>query len=315
MDGGSSNDDILTGARCSDPIIKNRMRHCPIYMSLPPATKMRAFVRHLRPASKPKQMSTKTQSLITLFDIPTAKGAETWSPNVWRIRMALNYKRLPYQTQWVEYPDIGKVGQEIGAKPTTPNPDGSGTLLWTCPMIIDPNHIDSDGKPTVISDSIVIAKYLDEVYPERKVIPEGTDALYNVWSQFIGQNITGKLASLLVPLCPNVLSERGKEYFITTREKWWGPLDKMCPDREKGWAGVQEGLNKVAAALDANGEGDEKRLRVIPGREWYADFTLIAPLLWASTIVDKKELEALRGWNDGRWGKILDSHAEVLRIE
>ncbi|MBH0005029.1 Hsp70 family protein [Pseudoalteromonas sp. SWYJZ12] len=58
--------------------------------------------------------------------------------------MALNYKRLPYQTQWVEYPDIGKVGQEIGAKPTTPNPDGSGTLLWTCPMIIDPNHLDAD---------------------------------------------------------------------------------------------------------------------------------------------------------------------------
>ncbi|RDB17722.1 Glutathione S-transferase-like protein ustS [Hypsizygus marmoreus] len=244
-------------------------------------------------------MSTESENIITLYDIPTAKGAETWSPNVWRVRMTLNYKRLPYKTQWVEYPDIGKVGQEIGAKPTTPNPDGSGTLLWTCPMLVDPTHLDASGKPTVLSDSLVIVKYLDAVYPERKVIEDGTDALHAAWAAFIWQNLTGKIVNLVVPLCPNILSERSREYFVATREKWWGPLADMCPDRVKVWAEVQNGLDKIATALNAN------------------DFTLVAPLFWVSSIVGKDELDALESWNGGRWRKIMDLHqaSGVLKIQ
>ncbi|KAG6906656.1 hypothetical protein DXG01_012713 [Tephrocybe rancida] len=260
-------------------------------------------------------MSPKAQIAVVLYDIVTAKGNECWSPNVWRIRMALNYKKIPYRTEWVEYPDIGKVGQEIGAKPTTPNPDGSGVLLWTCPMLIDPNNVDSDGKATVLSDSPVIIKYLEEIYPEIKAIPEGTAALHDVWLPFIGQNITMKIASLVVPGCPAILSPRGKEYFVTTREKWWGPLNQMCPDRPKAWKGVQEGLDKVAKALDANGEGQGDNLRVIPGKVAYADFALVAPLLWAKSILDEGEFNTLTGWNGGRWGKVLELNADVLRVD
>jgi glutathione S-transferase len=229
--------------------------------------------------------------------------------------MVLNHKRIPYKTEWVEYPDIGKVGKEIGAKPTTPNPDGTGSMLWTCPMIIDPNHLDSQGKQTVLSDSIVIAKYLDDKYPDRQVIPEGTDAFHNVWLSFVGQNVNGKLANLLVPECPAALGPRGKEYFTTTREKWWGPLSQMCPDREKAWKAVEEGLSKVAAALDANGESEERNLRVIPGRECYADFAILAPIQWVVAIATKEEIDRLKGWNGGRWGKLLELHAELFRVD
>ncbi|KAG6873392.1 hypothetical protein C0995_016202 [Termitomyces sp. Mi166 len=262
-------------------------------------------------------MTTIAKNPVVLYDIVNTKGNECWSPNVWRIRIALNYKQIPYRTKWVEYPDIGKVGKEIGARPTTPSPDGSGVMLWTCPMIIDPNHLDAEGKPTVVADSQVIIKYLDEVYPEIKAIPDGTAALHNVWLSFIGQNITGKLANLCVPLCPNILPPRSREYFVTTREKWWGPLDKMCPDRPMAWKEVHAGLNKVAGALDANRKRNEAHLHVIPGKLSYADFALVAPLLWAKSIISDKEFDALKGWNEGRWGKILDEfqNAGLLRVD
>ncbi|RDB17692.1 Glutathione S-transferase-like protein ustS [Hypsizygus marmoreus] len=256
-----------------------------------------------------------TQEL-TLFDIPTAKGAETWSPDVWRVRMVLNYKRLPYKTEWVDMPDIGNVGQRIGAKTTIQKP-GSKTqeMLWTCPMLIDPNHPNALGKSVVLSGSQVIVEYLEDAYPERKVIPEGTAALHAAWSDFITQNIEEKIWTLVVTLCPNILSERGKQYFVTTRETWWGPLVELCPDREKAWAGVKEGLDKVAAALDSNGEDDGANLRVVPGRETYADFVMLSLLLWAGAIVQRDEWDTLRSWNGGRWGRILDFHTDVVKIQ
>jgi hypothetical protein len=133
--------------------------------------------------------------------------------------MVLNFKRLRYCTEWVEFPDISKRGQEIGAKPTTPNPDGSGDTIWTCPMIRDPNTLDLRGKPTVLSDPTAIFKYLEESYPQPQIIPFGSASLQYGWSQFIHQNLSTSLAKLVVPLCPGVLSERGREYFIATREK------------------------------------------------------------------------------------------------
>ena len=230
--------------------------------------------------------------------------------------MVLNFKGLRYCTEWVEFPDISKRGQEIGAKPTTLNPDGSGEMIWTCPMIRDPNHLDPRGNPTVLSDSTAIVKYLEERYPQPQIIPVGSAALHYGWSQFVHQNLSTSLAKLVVPLCPAVLSERGKEYFIATRERWWGPLEEMCPDRSKAWDSVKDALDKIAIALDSNGES-EKGLTVVPGKVTYADFVIIAPLLWASVIIDKVEMDALRSWNNGRWGAILDFHFECgsLRVD
>ncbi|KAF8886767.1 hypothetical protein BD779DRAFT_606021 [Infundibulicybe gibba] len=157
-------------------------------------------------------------------------------------------------------------------------------------MLMDPNNLDSEGKPTG-----TIAAHLDEMYPERKVIPEGTTALHDVWTQFIGQNMLMPIFPILAPLCTVVLSERSKEYFIQTREEWFGPLNQMCPDIEEGWVQVRAGLDKVAAALDANGDGEGRNLRVIPDREPYADFVIVGSLLcvypWEGGYGSVEELE------------------------
>lgn len=253
---------------------------------------------------------------VVLYDLKTEKGGECWSPNVWRVRLTLNFKQIPYQTEWLEYPDIGPKGREIGAPPTIHNPDGSGDMLWTVPMLLDPNNLDDDGKPTVLSDSNNIVEYLDRVYTVNKVIPQGTTALIAAWEQFIRNNILGKLAWPVIVLCPKVLAPRSKEYFIQTREKWWGPLDKRCPDRKKALEEAREGFTKVAAALDSDSSAQDT-LTVIPGQISYADFLMLGPVLWATAILESEEVAALRSWNDNKWGRIMDMYRDrgLLRVD
>jgi glutathione S-transferase len=91
----------------------------------------------------------------------------TLSDISWPRRFNLRYKRIPYETVWVEFGDIERVSKEIGAPPTGKKPDG--TNLYTLPAIRDQDT----GR--AISDSFAIASYLDERYPERRLIPVGTE--------------------------------------------------------------------------------------------------------------------------------------------
>ena len=40
------------------------------------------------------------------------------------VRYALNYKKLPYKTVWIEFHEIGPVAKKVGAKPTRIKPNG-----------------------------------------------------------------------------------------------------------------------------------------------------------------------------------------------
>jgi hypothetical protein len=50
-------------------------------------------------------MDAPTQPDIILYDLACTKNV-CFSPVVWRIRLMLNYKRIPYQTVFLEFPDI-----------------------------------------------------------------------------------------------------------------------------------------------------------------------------------------------------------------
>ena len=49
--------------------------------------------------------SPSTDDEIVLYDLACLKGA-CFSPIVWKIRLMLNYKRIPYKTVFLEFPDI-----------------------------------------------------------------------------------------------------------------------------------------------------------------------------------------------------------------
>ena len=101
------------------------------------------------------------------------------------------------------------------------------------------------------------------MYSEPPLFPEGTRALHAAWVQFINVNLLNRsLRDLVIPECPNVLSSRGRDYFVQTREAWLGT--SLGENREATWKVVREGLDKIAGALDANGIIGTRNPTVVP---------------------------------------------------
>jgi hypothetical protein len=50
-------------------------------------------------------MTAQTEPEIILYDLACTKNI-CFSPTVWRIRLMLNYKHIPYRTIFLEFPDI-----------------------------------------------------------------------------------------------------------------------------------------------------------------------------------------------------------------
>ncbi|EEB93892.1 hypothetical protein MPER_07394 [Moniliophthora perniciosa FA553] len=115
------------------------------------------------------------RNVIEFYDIP-GSGGVVWSPSTWKIRYALNYKGLEYQTKWIEFPDIESTCKKLGVPPTKTRRDGSP--WYTLPAIYDP----STGVALV--DSLRIAEYLEKQYPDKpSLIPSGTLALHTAFNE------------------------------------------------------------------------------------------------------------------------------------
>ncbi|KAF9479952.1 hypothetical protein BDN70DRAFT_993116 [Pholiota conissans] len=70
---------------------------------------------------------------IILWDIPSTIGP--WSSNTWKVRYCLNFKGIPYKTEWIEYPDIAPHCQRLGISYTTIKSDGMP--YYSLPAIYD----------------------------------------------------------------------------------------------------------------------------------------------------------------------------------
>ncbi|OBZ65471.1 hypothetical protein A0H81_14597 [Grifola frondosa] len=106
---------------------------------------------------------------ITLFDVKCILDPPAWSPNTWRTRFVLNYKRLSYHTEWIAYPDIGNVLSSAGVPPTR-----STAPLYTVPAIIDEMaYIGAIGMDVIINMAFM-------VMPNTVNILEGRELEYYV---------------------------------------------------------------------------------------------------------------------------------------
>lgn len=94
---------------------------------------------------------------LTLYDIASAPPRATTAPNPWKTRYALNLKKVPYRTEWVEIDQIEAVRKNLGVPANRTHPDGSP--YYTLPVL----HDHATGK--LVGDSFEIALYLDASYP------------------------------------------------------------------------------------------------------------------------------------------------------
>ncbi|TRM57440.1 hypothetical protein BD626DRAFT_514772 [Schizophyllum amplum] len=235
---------------------------------------------------------------IAFYDIPSDKVG-CWSPSTWKIRYALNYKGLPFHTEWVEYPDIEAKCKEIGAEPTGTR---EGQPLYTLPVIHDP----SMGR--TISDSQPIMKYLDEAYPDTpKLFPEGSQDKLTEVSKELMQNAP-QWRMLVVPVVVNILNDASKPYFRATREKaLGGTLEDIKPQGENlavRLGALKETYMTFLARVDAGGGPF-----LLGKAPCYVDFTAASLLQWMKAAIgaDSEEWKAISEWEDGKVIKYLES--------
>ncbi|KIM41199.1 hypothetical protein M413DRAFT_72542, partial [Hebeloma cylindrosporum] len=128
---------------------------------------------------------------VIFYDIPFIAPGKAWSPNTWKIRYCLHYKGTAHRTEWVEFPDIAPLCNELVIPPTGMNRDG--IQRFTLPAIHDP------ATGLYLADSMLIAEYLDKRYPDKpRMFPENTMGLYMVFSTAAPFTL-GPLLALISP--------------------------------------------------------------------------------------------------------------------
>ena len=216
----------------------------------------------------------------------------------------LNYKQLPYKTVWLSFPDIEPTLSKLGAKTTVKHPEDPAKPYYTVPVILDENG----DEPQLITDSLAIAIYLDEKYPEKPILPKKGVALEYAFERFFIKTAGIHIDPFICPMTWPILDEPSQVYFRETREKWYG--GKLEDDSPKGpirdghWKALNEGWDAVAAVLDKNGPGSDF---VAGGSEpTRADFILISFLLWIKAVLGSEcEDYGFSGWSNGRWARLL----------
>ncbi|KAJ3570057.1 hypothetical protein NP233_g4652 [Leucocoprinus birnbaumii] len=246
--------------------------------------------------------------MITLYDLAAKDPIKCWSPNPWKVRYVLNYKKLPYRTIYVDFEDIDRVIKDAGFPPTRYRPDG--TPLHTVPSLID------DATGFLVTDSYKIVEYLDRQYPDTpKAFPTGTEALQAVFYRHFNDRFM-PFAVLFIPLIPNIIDkESSLEYFYRTRAVMFGkPVEQVKPvgeELEKTW----KGLFEIFTAMEewyAKSSGSF----LVGDTPSFGDFT-VAAMLQGMKIVFGEESEdwkKVTSANSGRWAKLLadlDKYASV----
>lgn len=210
-----------------------------------------------------------------------------------RRRYALNIKRIPHQTKWVEYPDIKALYVQLGLKPGFTSPDGQPH--YTLPVIHDPTT------NTTICDSFKIVAYLDKTYPHTPtMLPAGSRALQTAFETAALSAFEASQA-IVKPATHKILNTASQEYFWRTKG-----IGEMDPSRSKidQWKQFEDGIGSVDGWLKEN----EGQKYVAGGTISFADVMLAARLLWIKKVFGDggDEWQTVRSWHGGRWGALID---------
>ena len=224
--------------------------------------------------------------------------------------MILNYKGLDYRTEWLEYPEIEPKLKSLGGKPTDKRDDE--TDKYTLPAIHDS---ESDA---VVTDSFVIAKYLDEKYPSTpSFVPRGCDAAIILLDEhFMGY--FGHIYSVIIRPIIRALNPPSAKFFSEAhlqRSDWEDVVkEDDGPGKTEAYAKFRECLEQLASVYDKNGK---ETIFFINDSFSFADCITIAFLKWVRTMVgvDSEEWKILENCAGGRWTKQIAEGEKWMEVK
>ncbi|KAH9480872.1 Glutathione S-transferase-like protein ustS [Psilocybe cubensis] len=223
---------------------------------------------------------------IILYDIPSTLPDKAWTYNVWKARLSLNFKGIPYKTEWVELPDVEPLFEKLGVPPASKKPDGSPR--YTVPAIHDP----STG--VYISDSILIAQYLDKTYPDKPLLfPNGTLAIQSALNDAIYHNVKSVFPAIL-PTVLTKLNPVSSAYMINKHGS------SLPTSFAENWKAFKDGLDQVDAWYSKN---EKKGIFLLGDVPSWADIVLASFLVNVRKICGEEsdQWREVEWWNGGRW--------------
>ncbi|KAH6912526.1 hypothetical protein BKA70DRAFT_1422104 [Coprinopsis sp. MPI-PUGE-AT-0042] len=235
--------------------------------------------------------------MITLFDLPSNTSTKAWAPNPWKTRLCLNYKGIPYKTEWVEFPDIRALYEKYST-PANARSDGSPEPFYSLPAILDSSPPPHDEKAVEEQGAFAYRTLMAvlPVFPNiftSKVLKTGNEA-----SQAYANKVRiGAFHRLFKEKYGSISSV--EEVTFTDEEK------------RENFTKFLENLDGVGAAIqdeDAGGEGG-KVAWVNGDRISFSDFALAGALYWVKAAVGEEgqEWKMIVEWNGGKVGTILES--------
>ncbi|KAH7342057.1 hypothetical protein B0J17DRAFT_746273 [Rhizoctonia solani] len=254
-------------------------------------------------------MAATKENPIIFYDLLSENGA--WAPNPYRIRLTLNHKHIPYRLEYISFPDIARILEELGVKPA--NPVRGGEIKYTLPIIADPSP-DPNGKPTYVADSFNIAIYLDKTYPAPKypvVFAPGTHVVQKITYELFSNEVGYAACPTIIPLIarPGFFDEHSREYFLRTRETYFKQTvdtsigSKFCGELHKKWDWFGE-------VPDLN----EKGQFVMGKQVSFTDFAIGGIIFFVRRVEggDMQIWKAIAEWQAGRWAR---HWAEIEQLE
>ena len=222
---------------------------------------------------------------LRLYDLAGAEDDRRFSPNCWRIKMALAHKGLEFETVPWRFTEKDAIAFS-----------GQGAV----PVLVD--------GPRTIYDSWHIARYLDETYPERPLLMDSEQArgAIFVFKHWCERNIHPAILQAIILDLYSHLHDKDKAYFRESREKRFGTtLEEYGSDPAGSLAKLQKALNTVRPALIER--------QFIGGHSpCFADYILFGAFQWARVMSPIHMLEqddAVYIWRE----RMLDIHGGIAR--
>ncbi|KAH8822017.1 hypothetical protein F5884DRAFT_769720 [Xylogone sp. PMI_703] len=225
-------------------------------------------------------MPTQAEPEVILYDLACTKNV-CFSPVVWRIRLMLNYKRIPYKTIFLEFPDIEPTLKGLGLVPST---SATGSAVYTVPAI---HHVPTN---RYIMDSVPISQFIESTYPDPPV-PLTSELGLEIEAK--ARAAVGRVfGSSVMPREIRILSPRSQEYFRRTREARIGHRleDLLNPEKEdQSWSAVEDNMRIVGELMQTHKADGPFVLGAQPS---YTDF-FIAGSLQCARVVEETVFQRL----------------------
>ncbi|CEL55156.1 hypothetical protein RSOLAG1IB_01164 [Rhizoctonia solani AG-1 IB] len=252
-------------------------------------------------------MAATNENPIIFYDLADVNG-KSWSPNPYKTRLSLNYKGIPYRTEYISFPDIEPRMRGLGLAPFS-----STFPYYTLPVIADPSS-DPNGKPTYVADSFKIALYLDKHYPAPHyplIFTPGTAGVQHMLMSNYRMTVGAPIFPLIHPQVLRIMDDRSIEYMRRTRGPRLNPLseDKAA---EK-WKEAEEKFAELAQSLAFNDDTGAAGPFMMGDRVSFSDFALAGVFYWIRNVEgpDSVRLKEMLRWDGGRWERLWDAVQEI----